>query len=169
MARAAKRSIWTLLECIAATGFVVSPVAGAERLAMAVIPAEYPAVDRALTLSLDRDTAVSRVPFHKGGGAYGLFGSAHKSPASAAKPRAGKALRIDLFRFQVIVPAVDDRPAGSSGWFLPSVVHVNVKQGATPGSKAVGVEMPVAPNVVVESRLGPGGVSNTGIRFKIHY
>lgn len=169
MARAAKRPILILLACIAAAAFVVSPVAGAERLAMVTIPAENPVVDRALTLSLGGGAAVSRVPFHKGGGAHGLFGSAQFSPAATGKRRAGKALRIDLFHFQVTRPAVDDRPAGSSGWVLPSVVHVNVKRGATPGSKAIGVEMPVAPNVVVESRLRPGGASDTGIRFKIHY
>jgi hypothetical protein len=169
MAQAAERPIWIILACIAAAGFAAPPVAAAERLAMVNIPMEKPAVDRVLTLTLDHGTTASHGPVHKGGSDLGLFGNAYVSPAAAGKPRAQKALRIDLVRFQVTRPLVGDERDDTSGTFLPSVVHVGVKQGATPGSKAVGVELPVVSNVVVESRLKLGGVSDTGIRFKIQY
>lgn len=168
MARAVKRPTLIVLASIAATAFAAPPVAGAERLAMAGIPMEKPAVDRNITLAPDSGTTVSRSLSQKDGAALAPYRTAHFPPANVRVPRGRKALRIDLFRLRVTRSAVD-RTAGSSGWFLPSVVHIRVKQGATPGSKTVGLELPVAPYVVVESRLGPGGASDTSIRFKIHY
>ena len=169
MVRTTKRPILIVLAWTGAIGFAAPTAVAAERLAMVGFSAEKPALDREVTLSLGHDGSVSRFSARKGGADISGFDGARSSSTPIRKRRAGKALRIDLFRFQVTRPLEGDGPANPSGIFLPSVVHVGVKQGAMPGSKAVGVEMPVAPNLVVESRLGAGGESNTGVRFRLHY
>ena len=53
--------------------------------------------------------------------------------------------------------------------YLTDEVYLGVKQGATPESSGVGVEVELTPNITVESETSGTGVSKSGVRFKLDY
>ena len=75
---------------------------------------------------------------------------------------------VDTLRFESAEGGAG-APALAAGKAVTDDVYVGVKQGATPGSGNVGVEIEVYPNVLLESGVGQGGSSNLGVKFKWDY
>lgn len=169
MAGAAKRLYPIVPLCVAAIGFAPPPAAGAERNAAHESLAGQIAISRTITLDLARDAPMMlslphvRVPARGRAGETRLFVTAFGGSGG------GKSLRIDLFRFEVSRARANADTAGLAGRFPASVLRIGLTEGPTPQSKAVGIAMHLAPNLVLESRLGPAGESDTELRFKLRF
>lgn len=163
MARTVKRPIPPTLAGVAAILLAAPPAAGAERLAMLDVRAAEPRPGSAITLEIERETPMSAFRYRAGSGPT-------RSPlAAGGTGHRGNSLRIDLFRLRVTRAPAGGGDAVSPDAFPPSVLRIRVGQGATPQSKRVGVALPMAPNLMLESRFGPDGESDTSVRFTLYY
>lgn len=169
MARATKHIIWIFLAFVAAPGFVASPAAAAERVAMVGLSAAYPGSVRKASPQRGPDAPALPARSPNGTPMRGGYQTPHGAPITYRPPRLAKSLRIDLSRLQVTRPAADERPAQQTGWVIPRIIHIGVKKGLAPGAKTVGVEMPVAPHLALESRIGPDGEGDMALRFLLRY
>ena len=79
----------------------------------------------------------------------------------------------DLIGVDVLDVGTSDGAAGgaqvSAGKYITDDVYVGVKQGTTPGSSEVEVEVELTPNISVGSDVGATGESNIGVQFKLDY
>jgi translocation and assembly module TamB len=90
--------------------------------------------------------------------------------AGNAMEFARKTLGVDVLRLDETRTVSGDRAAAvSAGKYLTEDVYIGVKQGASSESGAVGVEVEVTPNIVIESEVRRSGESDTSIKFKLDY
>ena len=79
----------------------------------------------------------------------------------------------DLIGVDVLDVGTTDGPAGgaevSAGKYITDEVFVGVKQGTTPGSSAVEVEVELTPNISLNGDVGSAGQSDIGVQFKWDY
>jgi len=169
MARAMKQTIWIVLACIAAPGLVVSPAGAAERVAMAGFPLAYPGSARKVAPRAKTDVPAPSVRYRNGAPAHDGYEAPPRPSATYRPPRLGKRLRVDLSRFRVTRPAADERLVNPTEWTVPRIIDIGVKRGVMPGAKGVGVAMPVAPYLALESRVGPDGEGDMALRFRLRY
>lgn len=132
-----------------------------------------------LTLTSDpsypKDEILSRIFFNKSRG--GLSPVEAAQLANAAAQLSGQTSGFDVLssirRFVgVDVLQVDTGEKGASvkaGKYIEEGVYVGAKQGASPGSGGVEVEVEVTPNISVRTETGQTGDSNTSIQFRWDY
>jgi translocation and assembly module TamB len=123
-----------------------------------------------------RDEIISRVLFNKS--ASGLTAAEAAQLALAVRELTGKgggtdilgfarrSLGVDVLRIDT---TADGKAAIEAGKYLTDEVYVGVKQGATPESSGVGVEVELTPNITVESETTGDGANKSGLRFQLDY
>lgn len=82
---------------------------------------------------------------------------------------ARKTLGVDVLRVESDGTGSDAAPALNVGKYVTDGVYVGVKQGITPESSSVGVEVEITPNISVDSNVRQSGASETGVKFKLDY
>lgn len=82
---------------------------------------------------------------------------------------ARKTLGVDVLRVESDGTGSDASPALNVGKYVTDGVYVGVKQGITPESSSVGVEVEITPNISVDSNVRQNGASETGVKFKLDY
>lgn len=82
---------------------------------------------------------------------------------------ARKTLGVDVLRVESDGTGSDASPALNVGKYVSDGVYVGVKQGITPESSSVGVEVEITPNISVDSNVRQSGASETGVKFKLDY
>lgn len=82
---------------------------------------------------------------------------------------ARKTLGVDVLRVDSDGTGSDASPALNVGKYVTDGVYVGVKQGITPESSSVGVEVEITPNISVDSNVRQNGASETGVKFKLDY
>ncbi len=82
---------------------------------------------------------------------------------------ARKTLGVDVLRVESDGTGSDASPAVNVGKYVSDGVYVGVKQGITPESSSVGVEVEITPNISVDSNVRQSGASETGVKFKLDY
>lgn len=82
---------------------------------------------------------------------------------------ARKTLGVDVLRVESDGTGSDASPALNVGKYVTDGVYVGVKQGITPESSSVGVEVEITPNISVDSNVRQSGASETGVKFKLDY
>jgi len=92
-----------------------------------------------------------------GGGGGGVMGFARKT------------LGVDVLRVESGGEGSNAGPAVNVGKYVSDGVYVGVKQGITPESSSVGVEVEITPNISVDSNVRQSGASETGVKFKLDY
>jgi translocation and assembly module TamB len=141
-------------------------------------PVTAPTIRLSSSPSLPRDEIVSRVLFDKS--TTRLTPAEAVQLAAAISELAGvgdggvigfarRTLGVDVLRVEETGANGDSVPAVSAGKYLTDRVYVGVKQGATPESGAVGVEVELTPNISLDSEMKRSGASNFGVKFKYDY
>jgi translocation and assembly module TamB len=82
---------------------------------------------------------------------------------------ARKTLGVDVLRVDSDDTESDASPALNVGKYVTDGVYVGVKQGITPESSSVSVEVEITPNISVDSNVRQNGASETGVKFKLDY
>ncbi len=82
---------------------------------------------------------------------------------------ARKTLGVDVLRVESGGEGSNAGPAVNVGKYVTDGVYVGVKQGITPESSSVGVEVEITPNISVDSNVRQSGASETGVKFKLDY
>jgi translocation and assembly module TamB len=144
-------------------------------------PIKNPTITLTSTPSLPQDEIVSQILFDKGASKLSQVEAAQLAitlaqlsgkggGAGNAMEFARKTLGVDVLRLDETRTVSGDRAAAvSAGKYLTEDVYIGVKQGASSESGAVGVEVEVTPNIVIESEVRRSGESDTSIKFKLDY
>ena len=169
MTQALKRLFKFVPFCVAASGIAAAPAWGGERAGAQGSLSAQPVISRAITLELARDGGVSSFSHVGREPAAARPGEARLFVTAFGRSGGGKALRVDLFHFEVTRARADAAADGPAGAFPASVLRIGVTRGASPESKAVGIAMQLAPHLVLESRLGPAGASDTALQFRLRF
>jgi len=91
--------------------------------------------------------------------------------ASGILDRTRSLLGVDVLDVEEVqgTEAGQTGAALSAGKYVTDSVFVGVKQGTTPGSSSVGVEVELTPNISIESDVGSSGESKLGVKLKWDY
>ena len=139
-------------------------------------PVTRPELELTSSPEVPRDEIISRVLFGKS--AANLSAAEAAQLALAVRELTGQGGGTDILGFArrslgvdvLRVDTTDDgKAAVEAGKYLTDEVYLGVKQGATPESSAVGVEVELTPNITVESETTGTGVNKSGVRFQLDY
>lgn len=130
--------------------------------------------------ALPPDEMVSRVLFNKGVANLTAIEAAQLATALPELTGRGaggldvlglarRMLGVDVLQIETVEGEKGPSPAVSAGKYVTEKVFLGVKQGATPESGAVGVEVELTPNISVESEVTRSGASKSGLKFKLDY
>jgi translocation and assembly module TamB len=148
--------------------------------AQAAGPITKPKITLTSSPDLPQDEIVSQILFNKSSSRLSGVEAAQLALALAQLSGAGgsgagimdfarKALGVDVLRIESATTANGDQPSVGAGKYLSEDVYLGVKQGATPESGSVGVQVEVTPNITVESEMRRSGASDVGVKFKLDY
>ncbi|MDH3703292.1 MAG: translocation/assembly module TamB domain-containing protein [Alphaproteobacteria bacterium] len=143
-------------------------------------PITKPKITLSSTPDFPQDEIVSQILFNKSAARLSGIEAAQLALALAQLSGAGgsgagfldfarKTLGVDVLRIDTATTAKGDQPSVGAGKYLTEEVYLGVKQGATPESGSVGVQVEVMPNITVESEVRRSGTSDVGVKFKLDY
>jgi len=142
-------------------------------------PISKPAITLSSVPSLPQDEIVSQVLFDKSSSRLSAFEAAQLALALtelAGKGGSGgildfarKTLGVDVLQIESVETSNGAKPVVGAGKYLTDDVYVGVKQGASPETSSIGVEVEVTPNVFLESDVRRSGESDVGVKFKYDY
>ncbi|MFH1803321.1 MAG: translocation/assembly module TamB domain-containing protein [Pseudomonadota bacterium] len=124
--------------------------------------------------SLPQDEILSRVLFGKSQGSLSAIEAVQLASAASELSGGGGGLDVvgSIRKFVGVdvlqVGGGDDGPNVRVGQYLADGVYVGTKQGTTPGSSGVEVEIELTPNIKVTSETGAAD-TKAGIQFKLDY
>jgi translocation and assembly module TamB len=138
-----------------------------------------PTITLSSTPSLPQEEIVSQVLFNKSSSKLSVYEAAQlgialseltgKGGAGGVLDFVRKTLGVDSLQVESTETAKGSTPVVGAGKYLTDDVYVGVKQGATPESGSVGVEVEVTPHISVESEVKRSGQSDVGVKFKYDY
>ncbi len=142
-------------------------------------PVTTPEVTLTSTPSMPKEEIVSHVLFNKSASNLSVYEAAQLGLAIAELTGSGggggvldfvrKTIGVDSLQIESTETDKGTVPVVGAGKYLTDDVYVGVKQGATPESSSVGVEVEVLPHVSVESEVRRSGASGVGVKFKLDY
>jgi translocation and assembly module TamB len=142
-------------------------------------PVSKPTITLSSSPSLPQDEIVSRVLFDKSTSKLSPYEAAQLALAVAelsGKGGAGgimdlvrKTLGVDVLQVESVETEKGSQPVVGAGKYVTDDVYVGVKQGATPESSSVGVEVELTPHISVGSDVRRDGQSDVGVKFKYDY
>jgi translocation and assembly module TamB len=142
-------------------------------------PISKPSITLSSVPSLPQDEIVSQVLFNKSSSRLSAFEAAQLALALAELAGKGgsggildfarKTLGVDVLQVESVETSDGAQPVVGAGKYLTDDVYVGVKQGASPESSSVGVEVEVTPNIFLESDVRRSGESDVGVKFKYDY
>ncbi|MPY73592.1 MAG: hypothetical protein GEU87_04975 [Alphaproteobacteria bacterium] len=142
-------------------------------------PVSTPKITLSSTPSLPQEEIVSHVLFNKSASNLSVYEAAQLGLALAELTGAGgsggvldfvrKTIGVDTLQIESTETSKGSVPVVGAGKYLTDDVYVGVKQGATPDSSSVGVEVELTPNISVESEVKRSGQSDVGVKFKLDY
>jgi translocation and assembly module TamB len=128
---------------------------------------------------MPKEEIVSHVLFNKNASKLSVYEAAQLALALRELTGSGggggvmdfvrKTIGVDSLQIESTETSAGNVPVVGAGKYLTHDVYVGVKQGATPESSSVGVEVEVLPNVSVESEVRRTGQSDVGVKFKLDY
>ncbi|MBE0529912.1 MAG: translocation/assembly module TamB domain-containing protein [Rhodospirillales bacterium] len=138
--------------------------------------ADDPKVTLSSVPEMPQDEIVSRILFGRGVSRISAIEAAQLAQTVASLSGSGglgiletarRALGVDVLR--VDAGEKERGPALTAGRYLSKDVYVGVSQGAGAKSGEATVEVEVAPNVTIETEVGPTSGSQIGARWKLDY
>jgi translocation and assembly module TamB len=142
-------------------------------------PVSRPTITLSSSPSLPQEEIVSQVLFNKSSSKLSVYEAAQlgialseltgKGGAGGVLDFVRKTLGVDSLQVESTETAKGSTPVVGAGKYLTDDVYVGVKQGATPESGSVGVEVEVTPHISVESEVKRSGQSDVGVKFKYDY
>ncbi len=142
-------------------------------------PITKPKITLSSSPDLPQDEIVSQILFNKSATRLSGVEAAQLALALAQLSGAGggpgfldfarKTLGVDVLRIETAETENGGQPTVGAGKYLTEEVYIGVKQGATPESGSVGVQVEVTPNITVESEMRRSGESDVGVQFKLDY
>jgi autotransporter translocation and assembly factor TamB len=142
-------------------------------------PVSTPEVTLTSTPSMPKEEIVSHVLFNKNASKLSVYEAAQLALALRELTGSGggggvmdfvrKTIGVDSLQIESTETSAGSVPVVGAGKYLTDDVYIGVKQGATPESSSVGVEVEVLPNVSVESEVRRTGQSDVGVKFKLDY
>jgi autotransporter translocation and assembly factor TamB len=142
-------------------------------------PVSTPEVTLTSTPAMPKEEIVSHVLFNKSSSNLSVYEAAQLGLALAELTGQGggggvmdfvrKTIGVDSLQIESTETSKGTVPVVGAGKYLTDDVYVGVKQGATPESSSVGVEVEVLPNISVESEVRRSGASDVGVKFKLDY
>ena len=142
-------------------------------------PVSNPEIALTSSPELPEDEIVSRVLFNKGVG--NLTGVEAAQLAIALPELAGagggfdimsfirQTVGVDVLQIETVEGENGPAPGVKAGKYVTEEVFLGVKQGATPESSSVNVEVELTPNITVESEMTQSGQTKSGVKFKLDY
>lgn len=137
---------------------------------------QQPKFELTSTPSLPRDEILARMLFGKSRGKLSALEAAQLAAALNELRSGGSG--VDVLGTLRSVAGLDRLSVGSTeeggaeleaGRYFTDNVYVGAKQGTTPGTAGVEVEVEVTPNISVTTETGQTGKSNVGVNFKWDY
>ncbi|MEM9682576.1 MAG: translocation/assembly module TamB domain-containing protein [Pseudomonadota bacterium] len=141
-------------------------------------PISKPSITLTSVPELPQDEIVSNILFNKNSSRLTAGEAAQLALALAELTGKGgdgildfarKTLGVDVLQIESVQTADGAKPVVGAGKYVTDDVYVGVKQGASPQTSSVGVQVDVTPNIVVESDMRRDGQSDVGVRFKLDY
>jgi autotransporter translocation and assembly factor TamB len=142
-------------------------------------PVSTPTITLSSTPALPQEEIVSHILFGKSATKLIVYEAAQLALALSELTGSGggggvldfvrKTIGVDSLQIESTETATGTVPVVGAGKYLTEDVYVGVKQGATPDSSSIGVEVEVLPNVSVESEVRRSGASDVGVKFKLDY
>jgi autotransporter translocation and assembly factor TamB len=142
-------------------------------------PLTKPSISLTSSPALPQDEIVSRVLFDKSTSKLSAYEAAQLGLAIAELSGKGggggimdfarKTLGVDVLQVESVETEAGSKPVVGAGKYVTDDVYVGVKQGASPESSSVGVEVEVTPNIFLESDVRRSGQSDVGVKFKYDY
>lgn len=142
-------------------------------------PVSTPNITLSSTPSLPQEEIVSHVLFNKSASKLSVYEAAQLALALAELTGTGgsggvldfvrKTIGVDSLQIESVETSTGSVPVVGAGKYLTDDVYIGVKQGATPDSSSVGVEVELTPNISVESEVRRSGQSDVGVKFKLDY
>lgn len=142
-------------------------------------PVSKPTITLSSVPSVPQDEIVSQILFDKSSSKLSAFEAAQLALALAELAGKGgsggvldfarKTLGVDVLQIESVDTGDGAKPVVGAGKYITDDVYVGVKQGASPESTSVGVEVEVTPNIFLESDVRRSGESDVGVKFKYDY
>jgi len=142
-------------------------------------PVSKPSISLSSVPSVPEDEIVSQVLFDKSSTKLSPYEAAQLALALAELAGKGgsggildfarKTLGVDVLQIESVQTDKGSQPVVGAGKYLTDDVYVGVRQGASPDSTSVGVEVEVTPNIFLESDVRRSGESDVGVKFKYDY
>ena len=142
-------------------------------------PVSNPEIALTSRPELPEDEIVSRVLFNKGVGNLTAMEAAQLAVALPELAGGGggfdimgfirQTIGVDVLQIETVEGENGPAPGVKAGKYVTEEVFLGVKQGATPESSSVNVEVELTPNISVESEMTQSGQTKSGVKFKLDY
>ena len=142
-------------------------------------PVSSPEIALTSRPQLPQDEIVSRVLFNKGVGNLTAIEAAQLAAAIPELTGGGggfdimgflrQTVGVDVLQVETVEGEKGPTPGVKAGKYVTEEVYLGVKQGTTPESSSVNVEVELTPNISVESEMTQSGQTKSGVKFKLDY